>query len=119
MLSRVNGYGIYLAAPPVMCFSACGCFVTYMGQRNELREVIWYENSNILDQIDPVSPIIFDFELLDLSSYTHIAAIDQPDNRAASSVRQSPVTRPVSMISLPLGGTLIHAGVLVALRSGR
>jgi len=66
---------IYLAAPPVV-FLGLSLFVTYMGQRSAIREVVWHENSGILDRLERVSRIVTDFELLDLSSPAHLAAID-------------------------------------------
>ena len=61
---------------PVAMFLGLSLFVTYMGQRNGIREVVWHEQSSLLDRFDRVTAIITDFKLLDLTSPDHVAALD-------------------------------------------
>jgi hypothetical protein len=61
---------------PVAMFFGLSLFVTYMGQRNGIREVVWQEQSSLLDRFDRLSAIITDFELLDLTSPDQVAALD-------------------------------------------
>lgn len=65
----------YIAAVPV-AFLGLSLFVTYMGQRNEIREAIWYEQSSLFDRIDRVSRIVTEFQMLDLDNPVHVDAID-------------------------------------------
>jgi hypothetical protein len=65
----------YAAAPPVV-FLGLSLFVTYMGQRTGIREVVWVEQASMLDRLDRISAIVTDFELLDLASPTHVNALD-------------------------------------------
>lgn len=65
----------YLAAP-LAVYLGLSLFVTYMGQRNGIREVVWDEQTSLLDRLDRVSALATQFELLDLASPTQVAAID-------------------------------------------
>ncbi|HEY3911730.1 MAG TPA: hypothetical protein VGM07_17860, partial [Stellaceae bacterium] len=65
----------YLGTPVAM-FLGLSLFVTYMGQRNGIREVVWHEQSSLLDRFDRVTAIVTDFELLDLTSPDQVAALD-------------------------------------------
>ena len=51
-----------------MIFLGLSFFVTYMGQRTGIREVVWQEQSGLLDRLDRASSLITKFELLDLAS---------------------------------------------------
>jgi hypothetical protein len=66
---------VYLGAP-VGAFLGLSLFVTYMGERSGIREVVWEEQANILDRLDRVSTIVTEFELLDLALPKHVAALD-------------------------------------------
>ena len=65
----------YLAAPPVI-FLGLSLFVTYAQQREEIRDVIWYQNAGIMRRLDQVSKLVTDFQLLDLSNAQHLYALD-------------------------------------------
>jgi hypothetical protein len=65
----------YLGAPAA-AFLGLSLFVTYAGERNGIREVVWQEQAGLLDRIDRASSIITKFELLDLASPTHVRALD-------------------------------------------
>jgi hypothetical protein len=70
----------YLAAPMATVLSL-SLFVTYMGERWGIREVVWEEQSSILDRLERVSTIVTQFQLLDLASPRHVAAIDERLNQ--------------------------------------
>lgn len=72
----------YVAALP-MAFLGLSLFVTYMGQRTEIREVVWQEQADLFDRLDRVSSIVTKFELLDLTSPTQAAALDGRLNQNA------------------------------------
>ena len=66
----------FYCGAPVAVFLGLSLFVTYMGQRTGIREVVWQEQSGLLDRLDRVSAIITEFELLDLTSPDTGAALD-------------------------------------------
>src|SRR5206468_2294765 len=66
----------FYAGAPVAAFLGLSLFVTYMGQRAAIREVVWQEQAGMLERLDRVSAIVTDFQLLDLASPTHVAALD-------------------------------------------
>ncbi len=66
---------------PVAVFLGLSLFVTYMGQRAGIREVVWEEQAGMLDRLDRVSAIITEFQLLDLASPTQVAALDDRLNQ--------------------------------------
>ncbi len=71
---------IYLASP-LLVYLGLSLFVTYMGQREAIRDVVWYEQAGVFDRIEQVSRIVTDFRLLDLSSDAHLAALDDRLNQ--------------------------------------
>jgi hypothetical protein len=70
----------YLAIPPVI-FLGLSVFVTYFGQRDEIRSVTWDPNAGMLQRLDKVSVLVTDFQLLDLSNEKHLYALDQRLNQ--------------------------------------
>jgi hypothetical protein len=73
----------FYAATPVAIFLGLSFFVTYMGQRVGIRDVVWQEQSGLLDRLDRASSLITRFELLDLASPTQAAALDGRLNQNA------------------------------------
>jgi hypothetical protein len=65
----------YLATPPVL-FLGLSLFVTYFLQRNEIRNVIWYQDAGITRRLDQVTKLVTEFQLLDLSNEEHLLALD-------------------------------------------
>jgi hypothetical protein len=65
----------YLAIPPVLFFGL-SLFVTYFGQRDEIREVTWDEKASMMERLDKVSRVVTDFEVLDLSNDGHLNALN-------------------------------------------
>jgi len=73
---------IFLASP-LLVFIGLSLFVTYMSQREAIRDVVWYEQAGFFERLERVSRVITDFQLLDLSSDAHLAAIDERLNQNA------------------------------------
>ena len=73
---------IFLASP-LLVFIGLSLFVTYMSQREAIRDVVWYEQAGFFERLEQVSRVITDFQLLDLSSDAHLAAIDERLNQNA------------------------------------
>ncbi len=72
----------YFGTPPAL-FLGLSLFVTYMGQRNDIREVVWYEQTGFLDRLNRVSTLVTNFELLDLTSPDQVEALDVRLNQNA------------------------------------
>jgi hypothetical protein len=68
---------------PLLLFLGLSLFVTYMEQREAIRDVVWYEQAGFFVRLAQVSRIITEFRLLDLSSDAHLAAIDDRLNQNA------------------------------------
>src|SRR5208337_1919452 len=66
----------FYAAAPAVAFLGLSFFVTYMGQRAGIREVVWEEQASMLDRLDRVSALVTEFQLLDLASPTQVTALD-------------------------------------------
>ena len=60
---------------PVAIFLGLSLFVTYMGQREEIRKIVWNEDAGIAERVSRVSTIVTGFEFLDLNSYKHRSAL--------------------------------------------
>jgi hypothetical protein len=61
---------------PVAVFLGISLFVTYMGWRNDFRDLLQEGQAGMFDRLDRVSAMITGFQLLDLASPAHIAALD-------------------------------------------
>jgi hypothetical protein len=66
---------------PAAAFLGLSLFVTYMGQRTGIREVVWQQQSGMSDRLHRVSTIVTEFELLDLASPEHVTALDDRLNQ--------------------------------------
>lgn len=72
----------YLAAP-LAIYLGLSLFVTYMGQRAGIRELVWREHATLIDRLDRASTLVTQFQLLDLNSLHHITALDDRLNQNA------------------------------------
>jgi hypothetical protein len=70
----------YLAIVPVVLFGL-SLFVTYFGQRDEIRAVTWNENAGVIERLNKVSKLATDFQVLDLSNENHLSALDSRLNQ--------------------------------------
>jgi hypothetical protein len=73
----------FYTGAPVVVFLGLSLFVTYMGQRADIREVVWEKQAGMLDRLNRVSTIVTEFQLLDLASPTQVAALDKRLNQNA------------------------------------
>jgi hypothetical protein len=55
--------------------------VTYLQKRDEIRDVVWYQNASMLRKLDQVSKLITDFQFLDLSNEEHLLELDERLNQ--------------------------------------
>jgi hypothetical protein len=65
----------YLAAPAVV-FLGLSLFVTYFQQREEIRDVIWYQDAGISQRLEQITKLVTDFQFMDLSNEDHLFALD-------------------------------------------
>jgi hypothetical protein len=70
----------YLAGPPVI-FLGLSLFVTYFQARVDIREVVWDQNTTLVERLDKVSTLYTNFQLLDLSNGRHLMALDDRLNQ--------------------------------------
>jgi hypothetical protein len=70
----------YLGAPAAV-FLGLSLFVTYMGERGGIRDVVSEERSTMLDRLERASALVTKFQLLDLDSPTHVTALDNRLNQ--------------------------------------
>ena len=73
--------GFFLLAP-VVCFVGLSVFVNYMIARNEIRQLVWYQQAEIGDKLQRIADVFQNnFEWLDLSNERHREAIDNRLNQ--------------------------------------
>jgi hypothetical protein len=72
----------YMSAP-LVAYLGLSLFVTYVGQRAAIRELVWREHSSLADRLDRVSAIVTQFQMLDLNSRDHVNAIHERLNQNA------------------------------------
>lgn len=70
----------YLAAP-IVVFLGLSLFVTYMGERIGIRDVVWQEHAGISDRLNRVSTLATQFRLLDLDRKTDLIALNDRLNQ--------------------------------------
>jgi hypothetical protein len=70
----------YLATPPVL-FLGLSLFVTYFQQRDQIRDVIWYQDAGMTRRLEQVTKLVTDFQFLDLSKEDHLWALDERLNQ--------------------------------------
>jgi hypothetical protein len=70
----------YMATPAVI-FLGLSLFVTYAQQREDIRDVIWYQNAGIVQRLNQVSNLVTEFQFLDLSDEKHQFALDERLNQ--------------------------------------
>jgi hypothetical protein len=61
---------------PIVAFVGLSFFVAYIGERDQIRDAVWYENASVGDRFARIGQIFTDFEPLDLTSDKHIRALD-------------------------------------------
>jgi hypothetical protein len=73
--------GFFLLAP-VVCFVGLSVFVNYMIARNEIRQLVWYQQAEMGDRLQRIADVFQNnFEWLDLSNERHREAIDSRLNQ--------------------------------------
>ncbi len=74
VIARRRIFFVLLA--PLVVYIGLSFFVAYMGERNAIRDAVWYEQSGIGDRLDRIAAITTNFRLLDLADPAHIDAVD-------------------------------------------
>jgi hypothetical protein len=65
----------YIAGPPAI-FLGLSLFVTYAQVRDEIRAVVWNENTSMFERLEKVSRLYTDFQFLDPSNADHQFVLD-------------------------------------------
>jgi hypothetical protein len=65
----------YIAGLPAI-FLGLSLFVTYAQVRNEIRAVVWNENTGVFERLEKVSRLYTEFQFLDLSNSDHQLVLD-------------------------------------------
>jgi hypothetical protein len=71
----------YLLLAPAGVFVGLSVFVNYMAARDEIRQLVWYQEASIANRLDRVAEVFRHFEWLDLSNLRHRKAIDDRLNQ--------------------------------------
>lgn len=58
----------FIAAMPVVFFLGLSFFVTYAGQRNDIRDVVWSSRASVTERVDSVLSMVTSFRPIDLTS---------------------------------------------------
>jgi hypothetical protein len=67
----------YVLLAPLVCFVGLSVFVNYMIARNEIRQLVWFQQAEIGDRLQRIADVFQNnFEWLDLSNGRHREAID-------------------------------------------
>ena len=66
----------YISLAPVVLFAGLSFWVTYAAGREQLRQLVWYEQAGIEQRLQQIGRILESFEWLDLSNEQHRRAID-------------------------------------------
>jgi hypothetical protein len=67
--------GFFLLAP-IVCFVGLSVFVNYMIARDEIRQLVWFQEAPIGDRLQRIADVFQTFRWLDLSSGQHRDALD-------------------------------------------
>jgi hypothetical protein len=71
----------YIVLAPVGIFVGLSLFVNYMAARNDIRDLVWYEQTGFGKRLERVAVVFQNFEWLDLSNLQHREAINYGLNR--------------------------------------
>jgi hypothetical protein len=67
---------VYFFLAPAVFFVGLSLFVNYMAARNDIRQLVWYEQASVGDRLQRIADVFQNFEWLDLSNWRHREAID-------------------------------------------
>jgi hypothetical protein len=71
----------YIFAAPAAFFIGLSLFVNYMAARDDIRQLVWYEQASLGDRLQRIADVFVNFEWLDLSNWRHREAIDRRLNQ--------------------------------------
>jgi hypothetical protein len=72
----------YFLLAPIVCFVGLSVFVNYMMARNEIRQLVWFQQAETRDKLQRIANVFANnFEWLDLSNERHRVAIDDRLNQ--------------------------------------
>jgi len=72
---------LLIAITPFAFYLALSVFVAYIGERNLIRDAIWYEQADLSTRLERISDIFVNFEPLDINDPKHQSGIDSRLNQ--------------------------------------
>jgi hypothetical protein len=72
---------VYFLFAPAVFFGGLSVFVNYMAAREEIRQLVWYQQAGIGDRLNLVLDSFRNFEWFDSSNFRHRKAIDDRLNQ--------------------------------------
>ena len=95
-----------LLAPLVLVFGLSFA-IAYFGERNALREAVWYQQAGVVARLDRVLQMVNRFELLDLDNPRHVEPLNDRLNQnilvgKAIELRELGLSKPAYGETLPL-----------------
>jgi hypothetical protein len=71
----------YFVLTPMFLVVGMSLFVNYMASRNDIRQLVWYQQAGIGDRLQRVADIFLNFEWFDASNEKHRSAVDSRLNQ--------------------------------------
>jgi hypothetical protein len=81
LFAQSNRRFLYIVLAPVVLYVGLSIFVNYMAARNEIRQLVWYQQADIGDRLDRIVSIFREFEWFDLSNWRHRRIINSRLNQ--------------------------------------
>jgi energy-coupling factor transporter transmembrane protein EcfT len=75
LFTQSNRKVAYILFAPVVFFAGLSLFVNYMAAREDLRQLVWYEQASTGDRLQRIVGVFQNFEALDLSNTQHSEAL--------------------------------------------
>ena len=67
---------LFLCLVPAALFLGMSLWVNYAASRNEIRQLVWYQQASLVDRLLRVRAMFDNFEWIDLSNPKHVYAVD-------------------------------------------
>jgi hypothetical protein len=76
LFMMVRRRAMLLAILPFALYTALSVFVAYIGERNAIRDAIWYDEADLRTRLDRIGDIWVNFEWLDVGNLRHTGALE-------------------------------------------
>lgn len=96
---------IFYVSAPLVIYLGLSFFVTYMSERKDIRELVWYEDAGMMERLDRISGLVTNFQLLDLEEPAQLVRLDDRLNQNFL-VGAGVMHHEAGMVDLAYGGTV-------------